>query len=277
MPTLYIVSTPIGNLGDITARAAETLRNVDFIAAEDTRVTRGLLSYLGISKPLVSYYEHNMMQRGEEIIGRILRGESCALVSDAGTPAVSDPGEYIARQCRENDIEVIPIPGCCAAVAALSCSGMPSGRFCFEGFLSTNRRNRAEHLESLRCERRTMIFYEAPHKLRTTLKDLSECFGHDRRIFVARELTKLYEEHLDMTIGEAAEHFAGKAPRGEFVLVVAGYDGEPPVAEKPDAVKLAREYIAQGMSRKDAAHRASAETGEAKNKIYAALIGREDA
>ena len=191
---LYLVATPIGNLGDFTPRAAETLENADFIAAEDTRVSVKLLNHFGIKKPLVSYHEHNHVTAGQAVLSRLLGGESCALVTDAGTPAISDPGEDLVRLCAENGVEVRAIPGCCAAVNALAVSGLPTGRFTFEGFLTVNRKSRREHLDSLKEETRTMIFHEAPHKLRTTLDDLTAAFGPERRISLCREMTKLHEE-----------------------------------------------------------------------------------
>lgn len=220
--TLYLVPTPIGNLGDISPRARETLEQADFIAAEDTRVTLKLLNHLGIKKSLVSYYEHNKAQRGDALLQRILSGENCALVSDAGSPAISDPGEDLVRACAEAGIVVTAIPGPCAVITGLSISGLPTGRFCFEGFLSTTKKVRREHLESLRQESRTMIFYEAPHKLVNTLEDLAEFFGPDRKISLCRELTKLHEEVVRTTLGEALDRYRETPPKGEFVLVVAG-------------------------------------------------------
>lgn len=265
--TLFLVATPIGNLGDISTRALETLREVDFIAAEDTRVTLKLLSRYEIKKPLVSYFEHNRMASGARIIERLLAGESCALVSDAGTPAISDPGEDMVRLCAEAGVEVVPIPGACAAVCALAVSALPSQRFCFEGFLSTARRNRNEHLESIKSETRTMIFYEAPHKLTYTLNDLYAALG-DREISISRELTKLHEETLRTTLSGAIAHFEETPPRGEFVLVVAGASD---TREKPDAVDalpLMEQFMADGASRKDAARRVADELGVSKNELY---------
>ena len=201
--TLYLVPTPIGNLGDISPRAKKTLAEADFIAAEDTRVSLKLLNHLELKKPLVSYYEHNKNESGPRIVERLLAGESCALVTDAGSPAISDPGEDLVALCAKAGVCVCAIPGPCAAVTALSVSGLPTGRFCFEGFLSTNKKSRREHLDSLKSERRTMIFYEAPHKLQNTLKDLTDAFGPERRISLCRELTKLHEQILRMTLGEA--------------------------------------------------------------------------
>ena len=218
--TLYLVATPIGNLGDLSLRAAETLEQVDFIAAEDTRVTVKLLNHLGLKKPMVSYYRHNTGTRGEELIARLLGGESCALVTDAGTPAISDPGEELVAQCAAQEIPVVPIPGPCACVNALAVSGLPTGRFTFEGFLAMNKKNRRAHLESLRGETRTMLFHEAPHKLQATLRDLAEAFGPDRRIALCRELTKLHEEVRRTTLGQAVSYYEAHPPKGEFVLVV---------------------------------------------------------
>ncbi|MDE7245178.1 MAG: 16S rRNA (cytidine(1402)-2'-O)-methyltransferase [Oscillospiraceae bacterium] len=219
--TLYLVATPIGNLGDLSPRAAETLENVDFIAAEDTRVSMKLMNHLGLKKPFVSYHQHNRAAAGPSILTRLLAGESCALVTDAGTPAVSDPGEDLVRLCAENGVPVVSIPGCCALISALAVSGLPTGRFTFEGFLSVNKKERREHLQSLLAEERTMIFYEAPHKLRVTLTDLYGVFG-DRKIALCRELTKLHEEIFRTTLAQAVECYREKEPRGEYVLVVAG-------------------------------------------------------
>ena len=213
--TLYLVATPIGNLGDFSPRAVETLQSVDFIAAEDTRVSVKLLNHFEIKKPLVSYHAHNHVSAGQAILERLLGGESCALVTDAGTPAISDPGEELVRLCAQHDVEVLSIPGCCAAVNALAVSGLPTGRFTFEGFLTVNRKSRREHLESLKTEERTMIFHEAPHKLRTTLNDLTEAFGPDRRISLCREMTKLHEEVIRCTLAEAVAYYEENSPKGE--------------------------------------------------------------
>ena len=247
---LYLVPTPIGNLGDISERCRETLAAADFIAAEDTRVTIKLLNHLDIHKPLVSYYEHNKAQRGGKILDRILAGETCALVSDAGSPAISDPGEDLVRQCAEAGITVTAIPGPCAVITALSISGLPTGRFTFEGFLSMSKKSRQEHLSSLRNETRTMIFYEAPHKLQNTLKDLAETFGPDRPISLCRELTKLHEEVFRTTIQGAMDRYAETPPKGEFVLVVAGAQKEAaPVVTLEDALARMAALMEQGLSR----------------------------
>ena len=269
---LYLVATPIGNLGDITARACQTLRDADFIAAEDTRVTRKLLEHLSIKKPLVSYYEHNRRESGEKIVSRILSGENCALVTDAGTPGISDPGEDLVRLCLQESIVVEPVPGPCAAVAALAVSGLKTGRFTFEGFLSTARKSRFEHLSELKTEKRTMVFYEAPHKLLRTLNDMLEVFG-DRSVSISRELTKVYEETLRFNLSEAAAHFSEHPPRGEFVLIVEGAQ-RPPVSETglEDAILAAQGYISGGMSVKDAVKKAAEESGVPKNVIYNKVI-----
>ena len=274
---LYLVATPIGSLGDLSPRAVLTLGAVDFIAAEDTRVSLKLLNHFQIKKPLVSYHEHNAAAAGQAVLGRLLAGESCALVTDAGTPAISDPGELLVRLCGERGVEVLSIPGCCAAVNALAVSGLPTGRFTFEGFLSVNKRSRREHLESLRNETRTMIFHEAPHKLRPTLADFCETFGPERRVALCRELTKLHEETRRCTLGEAAEYYQDHDPRGEYVLVVAG--AEP----KEDAAVTLEEGAAQvlalvetGARLKDAAREVAEHTGLSKNDLYtAALEGRK--
>ena len=270
---LYLVPTPIGNLGDISLRARQTLEAADFIAAEDTRVTLKLLNHLEIKKPLVSYYEHNKTFKGSRIVERILAGETCALVSDAGSPAISDPGEDLVKECAAAGITVCAIPGPCAAITALSISGQSTGRFCFEGFLSMSKKCRREHLDSLRAEKRTMIFYEAPHKLMNTLEDMVEVFGAERPVSFCRELTKLHEEVLRTTLGEAIVHFTETPPKGEFVLVVAGAPEE--VKEVPtatDAAARVNELIAQGLSRKDAIKQAAKELDLPKNAVYAAAL-----
>ena len=266
---LYLVPTPIGNLGDISIRCRETLENADFIAAEDTRVTLKLLNHLGIKKSLVSYYEHNKAFKGDKIVERILAGETCALVSDAGSPAISDPGEDLVKQCAEAGIVVCAIPGPCAAITALSISGQATGRFCFEGFLSTAKKSRREHLESLKKEQRTMIFYEAPHKLLSTLEDMAEVFGTDRGISLCRELTKLHEEVVRTTLGGAIEKYTENGPKGEFVLIVAG--AEPETEELPteeDAVSYLSRLMAGGMSKKDAVKQTAKDLKLPKNEVY---------
>ena len=273
---LYLVPTPIGNLGDISKRARETLENADFIAAEDTRVTLKLLNHLELKKPLVSYYEHNKSFKGEKILDRILAGETCALVSDAGSPAISDPGEDLVKQCAASGIPVCAIPGPCAAITALSISGQATGRFCFEGFLSTATKSRREHLDSLKDETRTMIFYEAPHKLLNTLTDLSETFGSQRPISLCRELTKVHEEVIRTTLGEALERYTQAPPKGEFVLIVAGApekQKETPTAA--DAAGRVSALMAQGLSRKDAVKQTAAELGLPKNAVYSAALEEE--
>ena len=271
--TLYLVATPIGNLGDFSPRAREVMSEVDFIAAEDTRVTKKLMTALDLpQKPLVSYYEHNRRQRGEEILARLLAGENCALVTDAGTPAISDPGEDLVALCAPEGVPVIPIPGCCAAVCALAASGLPTGRWCFEGFLSVNKKARREHLDALKDEKRSMIFYEAPHKLRATLDDLCAAFGGERRISLSRELTKLHEETLRMTLAEAVAYFAETAPRGEFVMIV---EGAPDVVDEDAeddrmarALNAVQKRIENGETLKDAVKMVSADLGVKKNALY---------
>lgn len=266
---LYLVPTPIGNLGDISQRCRETLEAADFIAAEDTRVTLKLLNHLGIKKSLVSYYEHNKAAQGSRIVERILGGETCALVSDAGSPAISDPGEDLVKQCAAAGIPVCAIPGPCAAITALSISGQATGRFCFEGFLSTAKKSRREHLESLKSEQRTMIFYEAPHKLLTTLSDMAEVFGGDRPLSLCRELTKLHEEVVRTTLSEALERYTENPPKGEFVLIVAGAKPEEKeIPSETDAAARLAELIAQGLSRKDAVKQTAKELGLSKNVVY---------
>ncbi len=273
---LYLVPTPIGNLGDISLRCRETLENADFIAAEDTRVSLKLLNQLGIKKSLVSYKEHNKAKKGNVIFERILAGESCALVSDAGSPAISDPGEDLVRQCAEAGITVCAIPGPCAVITALSISGQSTGRFCFEGFLSTAKKSRREHLESLAGEQRTMIFYEAPHKLLATLESMAAVFGADRPVSLCRELTKLHEEVIRTTLGEAIARYQEQAPKGEFVLVVAG--AAPAVQETAtpdDAAARVAALIEQGLSRKDAIKQTAKELDLPKNVVYDAALREE--
>lgn len=270
---LYLVPTPIGNLGDISIRCRETLEKVDFIAAEDTRVTLKLLNHMGLKKSLVSYYEHNKAQKGNVILDRILAGETCALVSDAGSPAISDPGEDLVKQCAEAGITVCAIPGPCAVITALSISGQATGRFCFEGFLSTAKKSRREHLETLKSEQRTMIFYEAPHKLMNTLESMAEAFGSDRSISLCRELTKLHEEVIRTTLGGAIALYTNQPPKGEFVLVVAGCaPEEKSVATAEDATKMVAKLMAEGVSRKDAIKQTAKELGLPKNIVYDAAL-----
>ena len=270
---LYLVPTPIGNLGDISIRCRQILEEADFIAAEDTRITLKLLNHLGIKKSLVSYYEHNKASKGNVILERILNGETCALVSDAGSPAISDPGEDLVKQCAEAGITVCAIPGPCALITALSISGQSTGRFCFEGFLSTSKKSRREHLEALIGETRTMIFYEAPHKLLATLQDMAAAFGADRPISLCRELTKLHEEVVRTTLGAALEAYTIQPPKGEFVLVVAGAPVQGKTcATVEDAALRVRELMQQGISRKDAVKQASKELDLPKNVVYDAAL-----
>ncbi len=270
---LYLVPTPIGNLGDISVRCRQILEEADFIAAEDTRVSLKLLNHLGIKKSLVSYYEHNKAFKGDQIVERILAGETCALVSDAGSPAISDPGEDLVKQCAQAGITVSAIPGPCAAITALSISGQSTGRFCFEGFLSTAKKSRREHLSSLAEETRTMIFYEAPHKLLSTLEDMAQVFGSGRSISLCRELTKLHEEVVRTTLGEAVEHYTQTPPRGEFVLIVAG--AVPQQADIPtqtDAAAMVAELMESGISRKDAVKQTAKALNLPKNAVYEAAL-----
>ena len=272
--TLYLVGTPIGNLGDLSVRALKTLRAADFIAAEDTRVTAKLLNHFEIKKPCVSYYEHNKYASGEKILARILAGETCALVTDAGMPAISDPGEDLVCLCAAHGVEVITIPGPCAAVAALAVSGLPTQRFCFEGFLAVSGKNRSERLEQLKTEPRTMIFYEAPHKLVRTLEDMLAAFG-DRDVTIAREITKLHEQTLRTTLSGALAHFRETPPKGEFVLVLRGAQPEaaPEIAQEA-ALARVTQYRSEGLSLKEACRRAADETGFAKNTLYSLAVGK---
>ncbi|MBE6918457.1 MAG: 16S rRNA (cytidine(1402)-2'-O)-methyltransferase [Ruminococcaceae bacterium] len=270
--TLYLVATPIGNLGDFSPRAVETLRNADFIAAEDTRVSVKLLNHFDIKKPLVSYHEHNRAAAGEAIVQRLLSGEVCALVTDAGTPAISDPGEDLVRLCAENGITVQSIPGCCACITALAVSGLPTGRFTFEGFLSANKKERRERLGELLGEERTMVFHEAPHKLRPTLGDMLEILGN-RPIALCRELTKLHEETMRTTLQGAVDHYRDNEPRGEYVLVVGGAARrEGPTMTMEEGVARVLALREGGMRMKDAVRQVSADTGLNKNELYNAAL-----
>ena len=272
---LYLVPTPIGNLGDISPRMADTMAQADFIAAEDTRVSLKLLNHLGIKKPLISYHRHNTEAGGQAVLERLLAGEDCALVTDAGTPAISDPGQDLVALCAARGIEVIAIPGPCAMVTALAVSGQPTDRFTFEGFLPMNKKNRKGHLDSLKGEERTMVFYEAPHKLTATLADLTEAFGGDRPISLCRELSKLHEEVRRTTLGEAMEWYRENPPKGEFVLVIRGAE---PAAEQEatleDGLARVEQLREQGASLKDAVKQAARELDLSKNELYDLALGR---
>ncbi|MBO5212230.1 MAG: 16S rRNA (cytidine(1402)-2'-O)-methyltransferase [Clostridia bacterium] len=268
---LYLVATPIGNLSDISERALKVLSNVDFIAAEDTRNTGKLLAYFGISKPMVSYFEHNKRERGEIILEKLKNGESCALVTDAGTPAISDPGEDLVKLCAENNVTVTSIPGCCAVINALALSALPTGRFCFEGFLSTNKNERFSRLNEIKNDRRTTIFYEAPHKLRKTLEDILSAFG-DRKISLCRELTKLNEEIIRTTLSGAISYYTENDPRGEYVLVIEGCD-DASIKECAFWVDMSLEehvehYINGGLKKMDAIKATAKDRGLPKNEVY---------
>lgn len=273
--TLYLVATPIGNLGDFSPRGVETLQAADFIAAEDTRVSVKLLNHFGVKKPLVSYHEHNRAAAGQAILARLLAGESCALVTDAGTPAISDPGEGLVRLCGENGVTVEAVPGCCAAICALAVSGLPTGRFTFEGFLSANKKERRTALLKLKNEERTMVFHEAPHKLRATLADMAEILG-DRPAALCRELTKLHEETLRTTLLQAVELYREKEPRGEYVLVVAGAQPtEEPAVSLEEGVRQVQRLREAGIKMKEAVRTVSAQTELNKNDLYEAVLKAE--
>ena len=266
---LYVVATPIGNLSDLSDRAKKVLSEVDFIAAEDTRVTGKLLMCIGVKKSLVSYHEHNKREKGEEIIRRLKEGESAAIVSDAGTPAISDPGEDLVRLCAENGVDAFAIPGPCAAISALSISGLPTGRFSFEGFLSTNKGERKKHLEEVKSSTYTLIFYEAPHKLRDTLDAMYKVLG-DRRISLVRELTKINEQVFRTTLSGAIAHYGENNPKGEYVLVVEGANPkeEKQFWEELDEVAHVNYYLEKGLERMDAIKATAKDRGVAKNVIY---------
>ena len=272
---LYVVGTPIGNLSDMTPRALETLKNVDFIAAEDTRVTLKLLNFFDIKNNLVSYHEHNRAEKGRQILDRLAMGETCAVVTDAGMPCISDPGEDLVALCRSEGVAVEVVPGPTAAMSAIAVSGITCSRFCFEGFLSTSKKSRYEHLESLKSESRTMIFYEAPHKLKNTLNDFKKYFGGERRISLCRELTKLHEEVLLMTLDEAVSYYEQNEPRGEFVLVLEGAQIQKQELSLDDCLELMLENVRSGKSKNDAARIVAKQSGFRKNELYKLLIDNE--
>lgn len=273
MSKLYVVGTPIGNLSDFSPRAIDTLKSVDFIAAEDTRVTLKLLTHFGIQKPLISYFEHNIREKGEYIIGRIENGESCAIVTDAGMPCISDPGEDLVRLCAERGIEINVVPSPTAAMSALAISGLPTARFSFEGFLSVTNKQRRAHLDEVKSFRRTLIFYEAPHKLIYTLKDMLEAFG-DRRIALCRELTKIHEEVLRGKISDMIAYYENKAPKGEYVLVIEGAaeEGASDEITLENAVSMAKKLIDEGMKASQAAKEIAKRTNFSKSEIYNSLL-----
>lgn len=269
---LYVVGTPIGNLGDLSPRAVETLGAVDFIAAEDTRVTMKLLNHFGIKKEMVSYFEHNKRERGEYICSRIAGGENCAIVTDAGMPAISDPGQDLVALCHEMGIEVESVPGPTAFATALAISGMDSGRFTFEGFLSVSKKSRREHLEEIKDEKRTLIFYEAPHKLSNTLQDLHKVLG-DRKLAIVREITKLHEQVIKTTLADACEEYCDGTLKGEIVLIIEGKKAEQKTdITLDDAVNMAKELVDRGMSVNNAAKEIASQTPFKKGDIYKALI-----
>ncbi|WP_294406409.1 16S rRNA (cytidine(1402)-2'-O)-methyltransferase [uncultured Ruminococcus sp.] len=277
MGKLYVVGTPIGNLGDMTYRAVETLSNVDFICAEDTRVTAGLLNHFEIKRPLVSYHEHNAKQVGEQIINRILSGENAAIVTDAGMPCISDPGELLVKLCAENDIKVEVVPGPSAVVSALAISGLSTSRFQFEGFLSTAKKQRFEHLAAVKNCTNTLIFYEAPHKLENTLRDMLEYLG-DRKISLCRELTKLHEEVIRTTIAEALAFYSENKPKGEFVLVIEGANEEEisPAETIEQAFEQVKELVGKGMRGADACKQIAKATGFSKGELYSMLVSARE-
>ena len=269
---LYLVATPIGNLGDFSPRAVETLAQADFIAAEDTRVSVKLLNHFDIKKPLVSYHEHNRAAAGQAILTRLLSGETCALVTDAGTPAISDPGQELVTLCAENGVTVQAIPGCCAAVAALAVSGLDTRRFTFEGFLPSGRKERRAALEELTGETRTMVFHEAPHRLRQTLADMAELLGN-RPAALCRELTKLHEDTVRTTLAQAAAYYAANEPRGEYVLVVAGREKRTaPALTLEEGVARVLALRDGGMKLKDAVRRVADDTALPRNALYDAAL-----
>ena len=275
--TLYLCATPIGNLEDITARVLRTLEEADLIAAEDTRNTLKLLNHFEIHTPMTSYHEYNKIEKAKALAERLLRGENIALVTDAGTPGISDPGEELVRICRENGIQVTSLPGACACITGLTLSGLPTRRFCFEGFLPREKKEKAFILEELKKETRTMVLYEAPHRLEETLKELYETLGN-RRIVLCRELTKRYEESLETTLSDALERFGKEKPRGEFVLILEGRAKEAAIREERSAWESMTPkehvdfYVEQGLDRKEAMKAAARDRGVGKRDIYRALL-----
>ena len=274
--TLYVVGTPIGNLSDMTKRAVEILEKVDFIACEDTRVSAKLLNFFDIRKPLVSYYEHNAKASGEHIVSRLLSGEICAVITDAGMPCISDPGEDLVRLCYENNIDVFVVPGPSAVISALAVSGLPTARFSFEGFLSTAKRSRYEHLASVANYPNTLIFYEAPHKLLSTLKDMLTYFG-DRRISLCRELTKIHETVMRTSLSKAVEHYTENNPKGEFVLVIEGASDNENTDELTleGAVEKVHELVEKGMRAADACKEIARVTSFSKGDLYSAFLDNQ--
>lgn len=268
---LYVVGTPIGNLEDMSVRAVKTLQEVDFIAAEDTRVTLKLLNHFEIKKPMVSYHEHNAREKGGEIITRLLSGQTCAIVTDAGMPCISDPGEDLVRLCAENGIDTVVIPGPSAAISALALSGLSTSKFVFEGFLNPQKNARLERLEELKREKRTIIFYEAPHKLCDTLSAMHQVLG-DRKITLARELTKIYEEVIRTTLSQAVALFEEKAPKGEFVLVVEGMVEEEQSLTFEQALELIQALVDKGEPLSKAAKDVAHQTGFKKGELYSRFL-----
>ena len=271
--TLYLCATPIGNLGDVSSRCLEIFNSADIIACEDTRRTLQLLNHFNIQKPLTSYHEHNKREKGEYLLGLLKEGKNIALVSDAGTPAISDPGEDMVRLCIDNNIDVTSIPGPVAGINALILSGLSTRRFSFEGFLSVNNRHRAEHLKSVQNDTRTLIFYEAPHKLKYTLADMSKTFGGSRKIAIVRELTKLHEEVFRTTLEEACLFYEENKPRGEYVLIVEGAnkidaDNAPKWWANLDIRAHVDKYIEQGEDKKNAIRLCAKDRGLQKREVY---------
>ncbi len=279
--TLYLCATPIGNLDDITVRCLKTLKECDLIACEDTRHSLGLLNHFGISKPLTSYFEHNKKEKGKYLISLLCEGKNIALITDAGTPAISDPGEELVAQCIEEGIRVVPIPGCVALINALIISGQKTGRFSFEGFLSVNKKSRREHLSALKDDERTLIFYEAPHKLIRTLCDMRECFGQ-RRISLIRELTKIHEEAIYTTFDEAIAHFETASPKGEYVLVVEGKNPDEKKEEQKEVfssltlTEHVKKLMADGIDKKDAMKKVADLRGISKRDVYNEFVKGEE-
>ena len=277
MGILYVVGTPIGNLGDFSPRAVETLEKVDFIAAEDTRVTVKLLNHFGIKKPMVIYQKFNEYEQGDIIVSRLQNGESCAIVTDAGMPCISDPGETLVKLCIKADVKVEVVPGPSAVISALAVSGLSVSRFTFEGFLSVKRTSRMEHLMELRHERRTMVFYEAPHKLLSTLKDMNSVFG-ERNIVVVKELTKIHENSWRGTLSEAVKYHTENPPKGEYVLVLDGEQIEKEEMLDPmeEAISIAKELMEKGKPASMAAKEAAKLTGQTKGDVYKRLMEEDE-
>jgi 16S rRNA (cytidine1402-2'-O)-methyltransferase len=273
---LYVVATPIGNLEDMTFRAIATLRTVDVIAAEDTRHTGKLLHHFQVTTPQISYHDHNRLSRLPELLRRLQQGQAIALVTDAGMPGISDPGYELVKACAEAGVVIVPIPGASAVVTALSAAGLPTDRFVFEGFLPTKGQDRRDRLEAMQAETRTLVLYEAPHRVRQTLQDLGETLGVERAVVLARELTKLHEQFWRGTVGEAIAYYQTKEPQGEFTLVVAGVERDQPILSESALKAELKSLMNQGLSRSQASRQLAQQTSFSRREIYQLALAIPD-